>query len=138
MRQPAGGPTVQIFGRNDSQATRRCLRFFKERRVAVSFVDITRRAPAAAELSRFAQRFGAHALLDTESRAYRSAGLAYLRQSDAEVLERIRAEPALLRLPLARFGVHLSIGPDEAAWRGWDAAIRDSAARAARSSAGAQ
>jgi arsenate reductase (glutaredoxin) len=128
-RQPAGGPSVQVFGRQDSQATRRCLRFFKERRIAVSFVDVDRRAPAPAELGRFAQCFGAPALLDEEGPAYRAGGLAYLRLSDAEVLERLLADPALLRLPLARFGSQLSLGVDEAAWRSWDAAIRETGSR---------
>lgn len=111
------GPGVQVFGRKDSRATQRCLRFFKERRVPVSFVDITRKPPAPAELRRFGQRFGAAALLDTESRAYRDRGLAYLRMTEDEVLERILADPALLRLPLVRRGADLAVGSDEDAWR---------------------
>jgi arsenate reductase-like glutaredoxin family protein len=113
------GPVVQVFGRDDSQATRRCLRFFKERRMPISFVDVTRRPPAPAELRRFNQRYGARALLDEEGRAYRDAGLAWMRLSDAEILERLREDPGLLRLPLARFGADVTIGVDEATWKEW-------------------
>jgi arsenate reductase-like glutaredoxin family protein len=113
------GPVVQVFGRQDSQATRRCLRFFKERRMDVSFVDVSRRPPAPTELRRFSQRHGARALLDESGRAYRDAGLAWLRLSDAEVLERVLADPRLLRLPLARFGSEVTIGVDEDTWKGW-------------------
>ena len=88
------GPVVQVFGRDDSQATRRCLRFFKERRMAVSYVDVARRPPAPAELRRFSQRHGARALLDESGRAYRDAGLAWLRLSDAEVLTAPAGRPA--------------------------------------------
>lgn len=85
----------------------------------VSFVDLARRPMAPAELRRFSQRFGARALLDETSKAYRDAGLAWLRLGDDELLERLLAEPSLLRLPLARFGSELSVGIDEAAWKAW-------------------
>lgn len=115
----AGSTTIQVFGRDDSQATRRCLRFFRERRMPVSFVDVSRRPPAPAELRRFSQRHGARALLDEDGRAFRDAGLAYLRMSDDEVLERLLADPRLLRLPLVRHGTEVTVGVDEAAWREW-------------------
>jgi len=74
---------------------------------------------APAELRRFAARFGSEALLDRESRAYRDAGLMYLRMDAGEILERLLRDPRLLRLPLARAGDRLSVGPDEAAWTDW-------------------
>ena len=85
----------------------------------MSFVDVTRRPPAPAELRRFGDRFGADALLDHDSRAYKEAGLAYLRMDDAEIMTRLLADPSLLRLPLVRHGADLSVGVDEDTWRGW-------------------
>jgi arsenate reductase-like glutaredoxin family protein len=113
------GPGVQVFGRNDSQDTRRALRFFKERRIPVSFVDVTKRPPAPGELRRFSQRYGARALLDEGGKAYRDAGLGYLRMTDDEVLARVLADARLLRLPLVRFGQEVTIGLDEVTWRTW-------------------
>ena len=118
MAAPAG-PSVQLFGRKDSRPTQRALRFFKERRVGVTLVDISIRAPAPTELRRFAQKLGAAALADTESAAWRDAGLGYLRMDDAELLERLLADPRLLRLPLARFGNEFTAGVDEATWKTW-------------------
>lgn len=115
----AGAGVIQVFGRSDSQATRRAQRFFKERRMAISFVDIKKRPPAPGELRRFAQQHGARALLDPESKAYREAGLGYLAMDDSEVLERVLADPRLLRLPLVRNGDEVTIGLDEAAWTRW-------------------
>jgi arsenate reductase len=115
----ASGPVIQVFGRHDSQATRRCLRFFKERRMAISFVDVARRSPAPAELRRFSQRHGARALLDEESKAYREAGIGYLRLADDEILDRLMREPRLLRLPLVRNGDEVTVGLDEQTWRNW-------------------
>jgi arsenate reductase-like glutaredoxin family protein len=117
-------PPIQLFGRRDSRETQGALRFFKERRIEVSFVDVARKAPAPAELRRFVDRLGARALIDSEGKRYRDAGLAWIRMDEAETLERLLADPGLLRLPLARFGSEVSAGADEAAWRRWAEVVR--------------
>ncbi len=85
----------------------------------ISFVDLKKRPPAPGELKRFAQKHGARALLDEDSKAYRKAGLGYLTMGEAEVLQRVVADPGLLRLPLVRCGHELTIGIDEETWRSW-------------------
>ena len=42
-----------------------------------------------------------------------------MRLDDAEIVERLLATPALLRLPLVRFGNDVAAGRDEAAWKRW-------------------
>lgn len=113
---PAAVP-VQIFGLENDQATRAAQRFFKERRVVISFVDLRKRPIAAGELRRFVEKLGARAVADTDGRAWRDAGLAYLAMDDAELAERLLADQRLLCLPLIRAGNTLSAGRDEAAWR---------------------
>jgi arsenate reductase-like glutaredoxin family protein len=112
-------PFVQVFGLEGDPGTRAAQRFFKERRIAVSYVDLRRRNLAPAELRRFVERLGASALIDAESRAYKAANLGYLRMDEAEILERIATEPALLRLPLVRFDNEVSAGRDEPTWKRW-------------------
>jgi arsenate reductase-like glutaredoxin family protein len=90
--------------------------------VEVSFLDVAARAPAPAELRRFSERLGARALIDEDGRAFRDQGLAYLRMDDAEIVDRVRADVRLLRLPLVRMGDRVSAGPAEAEWRSWLAA----------------
>lgn len=85
----------------------------------VSLVDIRKRPPAPGELRRFAQKHGAQALLDTESKAYADANLGYLHMGDDEMLERVMADPRLLRLPLVRYGNEVTIGDAEGVWRDW-------------------
>lgn len=116
-RSAPSAPSVQVFGLEDSPATRAALRFFKERRVAIHFVDLKRKPIAPGELRRFSERLGARALLDEGSRAYRDAGLAYLRMDDGEIVERLLADQRLLRLPLVRAGSNVAAGRDEAAWK---------------------
>ena len=111
--------SVQIFGHDRDQATRAAVRFFKERRIEIHQVDVTRKPIARGELRRFVERLGASALLDGSSKAYRDGGLGYLRMDDAEIVERLLATPALIRLPLVRFGNDVAVGRDEATWKGW-------------------
>jgi len=87
--------------------------------VPVSFVDVGHKPMAPTELRRFTSRFTARALLDESARAYREAGLAYLRLDEDEVFERLLNNQALLRLPLVRIGANVSAGVDERAWKGW-------------------
>ena len=108
---------VQVFGRNDSRDTRAALRFFRERRVDAQFVDLARKPIAPGELRRFADRLGARAVADTAGKAWREAGLAYLRMDDAQLFERLLADQRLLRLPLVRIGKGVAAGDDPSAWR---------------------
>jgi arsenate reductase-like glutaredoxin family protein len=110
---------VQVFGTERDQATRAALRFFKERRVPISFVDLRKRSIAPGELRRFVDRLGAEALLDPTSRAYREAGLGYLRMDAAGIVERVLADATLLRLPLVRRGNDVTVGRAEGVWTTW-------------------
>jgi arsenate reductase-like glutaredoxin family protein len=108
---------VQIFGVKSSPATRAAERFFKERSVSLQIIDLKLKPMAPGEIKRFVDKFGLIALLDAESKEYADAGLKYLKLSDAQLLEKIEAQPKLLRLPLVRSGKLVSIGHDEATWK---------------------
>ncbi len=118
----SGPPAVQVFGLVDDQPTRAALRFFKERRFEIHFVDLRRKPISPGELRRFIDRLGPRAVLDADGRAARDAGLRYLSLTDADLVERLLHDERLLRLPLVRFGTGLSAGRDEAAWKAWLAA----------------
>ena len=95
------------------------MRFFKERRVTVTFVDLRKRPIALGELRRFAERLGAAALLDTDGRVYKDLGLGYMRLSDDGITDRLLANNRLLRLPLVRFGESVAAGPADTTWKAW-------------------
>ena len=118
-------PVLQIFGLEGDQATRAAVRFFKERRIVVSQVDLRKRPIAAGELRRFVERLGARALLDETSRPYRDAGLGYMQMDDAAIVVRLLADVRLLRLPLVRRGNDVTVGRAEATWAQWVAASRE-------------
>ena len=112
-------PNIQVFGLEDSHATRAALRFFRERRIVVHFVDLRKKPIAPGELRRFIDKLGVNALLDSEGRAYRDGGLAYLTTDTSAIVARLLADVRLLRLPLASYGDDVTAGKDELTWTAW-------------------
>lgn len=108
-----------MFGVRKSADTRAALRFFSERRIKVHFVDLNERAASLGELRRFAQKFGAEALVDRGSRRFAELGLAAARLSDERWVEKLALEPLLLRMPLVRRQQQLTVGPATATWQSW-------------------
>ena len=110
---------IQLFGFKDCQQTRKAQRFFAERRIPVHFVDLDERPAAKGELRRFAERFGAAALIDKEGARYKALGLRVAGDSPQRLLDRALTEPRLLKTPLVRNGGKVTVGhaPDD--WQAW-------------------
>jgi arsenate reductase-like glutaredoxin family protein len=115
---------VQVFGFKDCQDTRKALRFFSERRIPVHFVDLAEKPASKGELRRFAEKYGAAALIDRTSPRFKALGLHVSGDSPQRQLERALTEPRLLETPLVRVDQRVSIGyvPDD--WAAWIAAAR--------------
>jgi arsenate reductase (glutaredoxin) len=125
-------PDIQVFGLDDSAATRAAQRFFRERRIVVSYHDLRKRPIAPTELRRFTERLGAAALLDDTSRAFKEAGLAYMALDTQGIVSRLLADVRLLRLPLVRFGNEVTAGKAEATWAAWLASVKSGGGPARR------
>ena len=110
---------AQVFGTRKSADTRAALRFFSERRIKTHFVDLNERAASPGELRRFAQKFGAQALVDRESKRFADLGLSSASLSDERWIEKLAAEPLLLRQPVVRYENQLTLGPAQDTWREW-------------------
>ena len=110
---------VQIFGTKKCRDTQKALRFFKERRVKIHFVDLNERAASPGELRRFEQKFGAEALLDRAGKRFRERGLHVAHLPASRILPLLADDPSLLVTPLVRAGNQLTVGLAEAAWKEW-------------------
>ena len=110
---------VQIFGTRKCRDTQKAMRFFKERRVKIHFVDLNERAASAGELRRFEQKFGAEALLDREGKRFRDRGLHVSHLPTSRILPLLTDDPSLLVTPLVRSGNQLTLGAAEDVWREW-------------------
>jgi arsenate reductase len=121
-------PKIEVFGLDDSQPTRAAVRFFRERRIVVCFVDLRKKRMDAGELRGFVSRLGAGALFEAGDSGSADAGPvagSADRGSAAGsadmgcLVARMHADPRLLRLPLVRYGDDVTVGQDEATWRTW-------------------
>lgn len=110
---------VQIFGVKNDADTRKALRFFKERRIPVHFVDFKVRGPSRGELRRFVQKFGVDAVIDRSSRRFLALGLRSAHHGEERWLDIAEKEPLILRLPLVRQEGRLTVGPAEDTWKEW-------------------
>jgi arsenate reductase-like glutaredoxin family protein len=111
--------TPQVFGTKKNPDTRKALRFFAERRIAIQFIDLQEKAASAGELRRFIQKFGTQALIDRTGRRFAELGLAHAQLSDDRWLQELVEQPLLLKQPLVRWDQRLSIGAAEEDWRSW-------------------
>jgi arsenate reductase len=116
---PSPTMDVQIFGVKSDADTRKALRFFKERRIKVHFVDFKIRGPSKGELRRFFQKFGAESVVDRGSKRFQALGLRAAHYGDERWMEIAEEEPLILRTPLVRCGNQLSVGHAESVWQGW-------------------
>ena len=112
-------PKIEVFGLEDSQSTRAAVRFFRERRIVVRFVDLRKKPIDAAELRQFVGRLGVAALLDTDGRGVTDSGPVDSATDRGSLVARVRADVSLLRLPLVRYGDDATAGLDETTWRAW-------------------
>ena len=110
---------VQIFGTRGCADTRKALRFFKERRIQVHFVDLRQRAASKGELRRFVQKFGTDALIDRGAKRFRNLGLQSAHYGDDRWLEILSEEPGILVTPLVRWQNRLTVGHQEDEWKEW-------------------
>ena len=110
---------MQVFGVRKSADTRAALRFFSERRIRTHFVNLDEKPPSPRELERFARKFGVQGLIDRGGKRYAELGLQAAQLTDTRWLERLGAEPLLLRLPLVRYQNNVTIGAAQDAWKQW-------------------
>ena len=110
---------VQIFGVTNNPDVRKAIRFFKERRANVHFMDFKQRPPSRGELKRFFERFGEEQLINRDGKRFKALGLHTVYYGEQRWLEIACDEPMVLKLPLVRHGNQLSIGLAEEAWTDW-------------------
>ena len=110
---------VQIFGFNDDQETRKAQRFFAERRIPIHFVDLEERPASKGELRRFAEKFGAAAVIDRTGARFKALGLHVAGDSPQRLLDRALTEPRLLKTPLVRNGGKVTVGHAAETWQAW-------------------
>ena len=123
MCRAPGAVEVQVFGTKKHADTRAALRFFAERRIRTHFVDLLERPASPGELQRFAQKFGASALVDRTSKRFVELGLGPARYGDPKWISLLADEPLLIKQPLTRCKQQVAVGMAPDAWTAWIAGL---------------
>ena len=108
--------SIQIFGREKCQETRKALRYFKERRIPFHFIDLASRGMSKGELKRVGAVLGIDNLIDREGRRDEERNLKYLSHS---IEEELLNDPLLFRTPVVRNGSLVTVGYMPHIWKEW-------------------
>lgn len=107
---------IQIFGTKKCRETAKALRFFKERGIAVHFVDIAEKPLSRGELANISRSVPLEELIDREGREYGRLQLAYIIH---DIAEKILEHPMLLKTPVVRNGSNAAVGYAPETWKRW-------------------
>lgn len=110
---------IQIFGTNKCFDTKKALRYFKERRIPVQFVNMKEKGLSKGEYTRIKQAVGGiDAMLNPDCKDKDTLALIqYLadEEKDAKLLE----NQHVLRTPIVRNGKQATIGYHPEIWKEW-------------------
>ncbi len=98
---------IQVFGTKKCKETQKAIRFFKERRIQIQFIDLTQKGVSPGELRIICRSIPLEDLIDTEGREYEKRNLKYLRH---DIEEALLDYPLLLRTPIVRDGQRAMLG----------------------------
>lgn len=112
---------IQVFGTKKCKVTRAALRFFSERRVPVTSLDLGERGLSKGELQSVARAVGGiRALYD----AARDPTPRTIGPTDAQLEKLLIDHPEWLVTPIVRDGPKAAVGAAEEAWKAMAAAAR--------------
>ena len=110
--------SIQIFALKRDFNVQKAERFFKERRVAYQFVDLSRRGMSLRELESVCRAVGLEKLVKLSDKDWESHYVAQLKDTN-EALEKLSQQPKLLNLPIVRNGAQATVGYEPDTWTKW-------------------
>ena len=108
---------LQIFGKSKCFDTKKAERYFKERRVKFQSIDLVKYGISPGELSSVKNAVGLQALIDPK---HPDAALLNYLACDADKLEKLLADPRLLKTPIVRNGRQATVGYQPEVWKNWE------------------
>ena len=107
---------IQIFGKTKCFDTKKAERYFKERRIKYQFIDVVKFGMSRGELNSVKAAVGLDALIDESAPG--AEVLRYLAYAE-DKLEKLFADPRLLRTPIVRNGKQATVGYAPDTWKTW-------------------
>jgi arsenate reductase-like glutaredoxin family protein len=107
---------VQIFGTKKCKDTNKAIRFFKERRIKIQFVDLAEKEISKGELRNISRSVPIEDLIDKNGKEYKKRNLEYIIH---DIENELLAHPLLFRTPIVRFASKSTCGHDPDTWKKW-------------------
>lgn len=107
---------IQIIGTKKCKETQKAERFFKERRIAFHFRDLTEKGLTKGELENISRVIPFEELTDTECKRYKERGMQYMK---FDIEEELLSDSLLLKTPIVRNGNLVTVGYQPEVWKKW-------------------
>lgn len=112
---------IQIYGKPKCFDTKKAERYFKERRIKVQMIDISKYPMSAGEYRNIktALKMSVNDLIDEKSKLYEKLFIKYLAGEDA-VEEKLFENQELFKTPIVRNGKQATLGYQPDVWENWE------------------
>ena len=100
----------QVFGTKKCKDTQKALRFFKERRIDIQFIDLNVKGLSQGELNNVLQFYSIDDLIDKDSKEYTAQNFKYLIHDKMKI---VMDYPLILKTPIIRKNKMVLLGFDE-------------------------
>ena len=107
---------IQIFGTKKCKDTQKAIRFFKERRIDIQFIDLNIKGLSKGELNSVKNSIPLESLIDKEGKEYEKRNLKYIVH---DIEHALLEYPLLFSTPIVRYGKMASLGYNPDIWKEW-------------------
>lgn len=107
---------IQIFGVKNCNDTKKAIRFFKDRKINVQFINLKEKEISKGELKSITKDFDIEELLDREGKEFKKRNLKY---HVFDTLELLMESPLLFKTPILREKDRVTLGYCPEIWKTW-------------------
>lgn len=107
---------IQIFGVKNCNDTKKAIRFFKDRKINVQFINLKEKEISKGELKSITKDFDIEELLDREGKEFKKRNLKY---HVFDTLELLMESPLLFKTPILREKDRVTLGYCPEIWKEW-------------------
>lgn len=114
---------IQIFGKSKCFNTKKAERFFKERKIAFQYIDMSEKGMSRGEMEKVSKAVGGlDNLIDTNAKDQdKLMLLKYAKQENK--FDMLMENQQLIRTPIVRNSNKVTVGYDVDTWKKWEAEV---------------
>lgn len=110
---------IQIFGSKKCFDTKKAERYFKERKIKYSLIDMKEKGISKGELNNVNKVIPVNELINQKAKAYKTSNLDKIRSNETK-LEILLKEQSLIKTPIVRNGKLATVGYKPEVWKDWE------------------